>query len=97
MSVLVSNALISTALQIVLLVTCARAARRAFRVRHDGIRTMAHAALTRPVVTLTCACGMHLVSTQTLLPHWVKRAMRRAENYTQPHEDQPSSSCPPRL
>lgn len=92
MSALVSNALISVALQIVLLATCARAARRAFRVRHNGTRTMAHAALTRPVVTLTCVCGMHLVLTQTLLSRWARQAVRRSESHVQPHEDRPSPS-----
>ena len=92
MSVLISNAFIAVALQIALLANYARAARRAFRVRHVGTRTMAHAALTRPVVTPTCASGLHLVCTQMLLPRWVKQAVRRAEICTQPHEDQPSSS-----
>jgi hypothetical protein len=92
MVVLGSNALISVALQIVLLATYARAARRAFRVRHNGTRMMAHAALTRPVITLTCGYGIHLICTSRLPLRWVRHAVRRAESDTQPHEDQRSSA-----
>ena len=92
MSVLVGNTLISVALQILLLATYARAARRAFPVRHHGTRTMAHAALTRPVVTLTCAYGLHVLWTQLLLSRWVRQAVRRAESYRQPNDDQLSPS-----
>lgn len=78
MTVLLGNALVSVALEIVLLVRYARAARRASRVRHHGPGAMAHTALTRPVITLTCVCGAYRVCTRSLLLRWVGQIVRRA-------------------
>lgn len=92
MSVLVTHAIITVTIQIVLLATYARAARRAFQVRHNGTRTMAHTALPRPVLASTLAYGMHLLFTRTLLLRWVRKTIQHAETSTQPHEDHPSLS-----
>ena len=89
MLVLVSNALVLSAVQAVLVASYVRAARRAVRTRRDESRDTARDALSRHVVTLTCAHVIHLICTQTLLLRWTRRAVRRAEASAQPPEDQP--------
>lgn len=89
--VLLSNALVSTALQVALLASCARTVRRVLQARHDGSLVRARAVLTRPVVVLACACGLHVVFTEVVLPHWVRQAVWRAEDLMRPRKDQPSS------
>ncbi len=89
MLVLVSNAFISSAVQVILVASYVRAARWAFRARRHGSLSTAHGALSRPVVPLTCVHVIHLICTQALLSRWTRRDMRRAEASVQPPEDQP--------
>ena len=89
MLVLVSNALVLSAVQVVLVASYVRAARGAFRARRDESRATASDALSRPMVALACAHVIHLICTQTLLLRWTRRAVRRAEAFAQPPEDQP--------
>ena len=89
MLVLVSNSLISSAVQVILVASYVRAARWAFRARRHGSLSTAHGALSRPVVALTYAHVIHLICTQTLLSRWTRRAVRRAEASARPPEDHP--------
>lgn len=88
MLVLVGNAFISSAVQVVLVASYVRAARRALRARRNGSRLTVHGALSRPVVAITCGHVIHLICTQTLLSRWTRRAVLRAEASAQPPEDQ---------
>ena len=91
LAVLAINALISAVSQMVLLALYLREARRVFRVRRHNTPTTAHTTVTRPVVALTIAHGLHLVLTQTLLLRWTRKAVQRAESNPWPHDEQPLS------
>lgn len=72
-------ALTTGALETVLLIVCARAGRRAVRVRQNGPRAMANAALTRSVITKIGVYGVYRVAAKVLLLRWVGRLVRSAE------------------
>lgn len=73
-------ALITGALQTVLLVVCARGGRRAVKARQNGPRAMAHAALTRSVIATICGYGVYRAASKVLLLRWGSRFVQRTED-----------------
>lgn len=88
---LLGNALVSAAFQILLLVIYARAVRGAWRARRGRILGMATTAYSRPIIVLTSVYGCYRICTQVLLLRWVRRVVRRVEDGTEPREKRPSS------
>jgi hypothetical protein len=67
------------ALELALLTASVRAARRGWRAREGGARTMAHAARSDPLVALACSYAVYRVLGRLVLVRWTRRTVGRGE------------------
>ena len=67
------------ALELALLTASVRAVRRGWSRRGGGVRAVAHAAGSRPLVVLACSFAVYRVLGRLVLVRWTRRTVRRGE------------------